>query len=1564
MNDPFGPENNVIASWFYGPHAENYAWIRKFYKNIIDQQKDASQGYFPNDPQFITDQMKKSDEYMNNMKYLEEQLKLLSEKLAQKTTPFWSPRYMGHMSMEPTLPSNVGYMAALPYNQNNVAIESSPLTTWLEIFAGKQLCEMLGFNVQWDPREDEGENGDKNLKKMPTILPIQGWGHITCDGSVANLESIWAARNLKFYPLSLRLAIDNGSLSFIGPSFKVKLANSKVKLFKDCSTWELLNLKPKTILDIPDRMSREYGIPPEFMQNALSDYTIQTVGKKFLENEFGIEKPILYLVSTTMHYSWPKGCAITGIGSKNLRPVPVDNDARMNTLELEKFLEQCVKDKQAIYAVVAIMGSTEHGACDPLDDIINLRKKYESQHGLSFVIHADAAWGGYFRSMLVKPLIGPKFKSRLKGHEENRDSFVPTLALKSYTAKHLDSLKHCDSVTVDPHKSGYVPYPAGSICYRNRHMRYLNTWKSPVTVRPKEEESIGIYGVEGSKSAAAAVATWFSHDVIGLHQKGYGLLLGQATFSSIKLYCHWATMSTNDDDFIVTPFNMLPAEKCFPPNLEEIEKQKQLIRSLIVEKCNHEIVESNQAKELIKELGSDLMINTFACNFKLKVKENGKEVLKVNEDINEANYLNRRLYEEFSLTSSEDTNKNKFLILTSTQFKQENYGDCLKNFKNRLGLKGNQDLYVLINVAMTPWATESKFLSELTDKFKSKLQDFVKLSAIRNTVEPDKHAFVIQGTDKLYFTHLPMFQMENHRQQVIFTADLPQKAKEEYEKARKKNPSHVYFLGNKNKMTLEDIACDGHSFEGVIYKGFDSNEEPTLLIENFIITNVKVLKKRHLAAEFQDANYPKDRMPFYIYGINQQLHIDHILLKNPSIQLSADCVELKLTHGNLREKGVIVHITDLYENAMQPFPEIERHGCSFFFQEGREFNVELYEDPVPDPNQSGPGLDDVNIDDPFAKERLAIYEVKDGKIKGRPLDEPFNKYYYDVFEKEKEAHWYENTIEENMIEENTTEGNEGKMIEEKMLVNRKVRVENSIFWSDALETRLCELYLRDDIVDIFWGHPFNEQHPKGNSTNWNIYVVTRGLHHPYSKKERITDDQVIHFIAEAAKFVIPSDPLPCLIKIPQDLKEKFNEALDNELGLPFREKHYNLVGIGTGYKQVRGEFTETPAIIFYVRQKGILRRGCGGVFPKQICGYPTDVVEACVAIPCAGLGIENCRRYQENVKLGSSIGIGSNDSQNTTGTLSAIAYENKSPNRIGIVSCEHVLRFSEEEKITIVYQPSYKDYLLEPRRKLEELRKSLREFEENEYINDIDEMQRKLNLAESQDSTLATYVKGMRENFLSQVDNKKYGIDAGFCVFDNESRKLCSKNFPILSEYFKNAGFSNCLEGIYTYNELKNFSYDSTRVFKIGRTTGLTIGELLPTEQAIACNLTNESIKIAKHLAMEKHIPCYSNTDQNIFVGYMKSRIDSEICQKRNKCYPIKWFDRQLAFKFEPGEFEHGDSGASVLDEKGKALGILHAKWTISYQTYSIASPYYAILEALDISIKLSSDPINLDSSH
>ncbi|RIA93088.1 hypothetical protein C1645_763191 [Glomus cerebriforme] len=123
---------------------------------------------------------------------------------------------------------------------------------------------------------------------------------------------------------------------------------------------------------------------------------------------------------------------------------------------------------------------------------------------------------------------------------------------------------------------------------------------------------------------------------------------------------------------------------------------------------------------------------------------------------------------------------------------------------------------------------------------------------------------------------------------------------------------------------------------------------------------------------------------------------------------------------------------------------------------------------------------------------------------------------------------------------------------------------------------------------------------------------------------------------------------------------------------------------------------------------------------------------------------------------------------------------------------------------------------------------------------------------------------------------------------------------------------------------------------------------MCPTNQAIAVNLRNRSIKLSKK---EIDIPSYSNEDKNNFIGFMKSEVDSEICRSYKKCYPVQWFDRQLVFAFDNGGFDWGDSGASIMDGEGKALGILHAKWVTPYKIYAIASPYFAVLEALNVKI-------------
>ena len=70
--------------------------------------------------------------------------------------------------------SMLGYFMTMMYNPNNVALEASPLSTVAEIEVGEQLCELFGYNI------------DEDNLETPT-----GWGHVTCDGTVANLESIW-----------------------------------------------------------------------------------------------------------------------------------------------------------------------------------------------------------------------------------------------------------------------------------------------------------------------------------------------------------------------------------------------------------------------------------------------------------------------------------------------------------------------------------------------------------------------------------------------------------------------------------------------------------------------------------------------------------------------------------------------------------------------------------------------------------------------------------------------------------------------------------------------------------------------------------------------------------------------------------------------------------------------------------------------------------------------------------------------------------------------------------------------------------------------------------------------------------------------------------------------------------------------------------------------------------------------------------------------------------------------------------------------------------------------------
>ena len=76
-----------------------------------------------------------------------------------------------------SMPATLGYLMALMYNPNNVAVEGSPLTSIIEYDVGQQLCNMIGLEV--------------NPSATLALAKPSAWGHITCDGSVANMEAMW-----------------------------------------------------------------------------------------------------------------------------------------------------------------------------------------------------------------------------------------------------------------------------------------------------------------------------------------------------------------------------------------------------------------------------------------------------------------------------------------------------------------------------------------------------------------------------------------------------------------------------------------------------------------------------------------------------------------------------------------------------------------------------------------------------------------------------------------------------------------------------------------------------------------------------------------------------------------------------------------------------------------------------------------------------------------------------------------------------------------------------------------------------------------------------------------------------------------------------------------------------------------------------------------------------------------------------------------------------------------------------------------------------------------------------
>ncbi len=720
-----------IAGWFLGTRGENAMMLTELVVNAVQNIAEGRQTIFPHDPNYVDGEVKASASYKKSVRHVKEAAQHLAKIINKYSLPFPSMRYQGQMNWDVTLPAMAGYFITMLQNPNNVAFQGGPATTYLEIAVAKDICKMIGFD-----------------EKM-------AWAHIACDGTIANIEGLWSARELRFFPVAVHYAVANDpiykQMSDIQVNYKGKEENMLA-----LDPWGQLNLCCDDILLIPTQITehlwpavftnpaipqdwkdqlkdtpekdREAALEGLIWDDLTKKYSLNARGPEWFYSDYGcgLRKagiaPPTVVVPSTKHYSWPKGASLLGMGhgtplteaelkdpaqfakkavDQGFLNVFVDEKGRMKTELLETVLSNCETNHKPVILVVAVQGSTEESAVDPLHKILDIRERTRNYNGFDFNIHADAAWGGYLLSIFREPFDMP-WPSELplkagKDAAPKGKEIELEIKLRKEVEEAMLSICRADSVTIDPHKWGYVPYAAGSLSYRNGKIVNLVTFGAPYIGSDNSmAEGIGESGVEGSKPGAAAAGTFLSHMVIRPNKEGYGKIINQALLNARMFYIYVAGMK--EDGFEVVPFNPLPDEYGGRPVLDYIRD------TFYQDKPLKEILQDPTAWDFVNSIGPDQTIVDYI--FKIPGDGSLDNLQKLSKKIFDKVYP--KLDDDGILTPAEDCP----VFLSMTTFHREDYGDdFMTGLARRLGLDNPESvdkIPCMRSVVMDPWAVETK----------------------------------------------------------------------------------------------------------------------------------------------------------------------------------------------------------------------------------------------------------------------------------------------------------------------------------------------------------------------------------------------------------------------------------------------------------------------------------------------------------------------------------------------------------------------------------------------------------------------------------------------------------------------------------------------------------------------------------------------------------------------------------------------------------------------------------------------------------------------------------------
>ena len=261
-----------------------------------------------------------------------------------------------------------------------------------------------------------------NVDDHDTSQPV-AWGHLPNGGTVANLEAMWAARSVKFNGLTIQKMLQekqevSPAMKHTHDNFTYKTLSGDNQNISSASAWDLLNIPIDEGIDLFDKIvdfinTQEKELGTENLTSFdeifkwVQEYTLEELGGLGFYEKFRDELTDVTSVTGkwfcpgSRHYSWDKGANILGIGRQNMCKIPVDINCRMDPDLLKQELQKCLDNRIPVIGVTVVFGTTQEGAVDDLQQILKIRKYFEEK-GLTFYIHIDGAWGGYFASCIER----------------------------------------------------------------------------------------------------------------------------------------------------------------------------------------------------------------------------------------------------------------------------------------------------------------------------------------------------------------------------------------------------------------------------------------------------------------------------------------------------------------------------------------------------------------------------------------------------------------------------------------------------------------------------------------------------------------------------------------------------------------------------------------------------------------------------------------------------------------------------------------------------------------------------------------------------------------------------------------------------------------------------------------------------------------------------------------------------------------------------------------------------------------------------------------------------------